>query len=179
MTDHRAMALALAGLILAAPVPASAQISDDIVLSIMRQCARIDDATARLACYDNNIRAEDGASRPAAGRTTVPQGGAGAPVAANSPSGFGRESVRTTTRFETPEGQLSGITARITDVAQREPGVYLITLSDGAQWVFTESMPFSYRPPREGSSVSIDRAAMGSFLMRFDDQESVRVRRVR
>src|SRR5690554_4011201 len=34
---------------------AAAQVSDSAVLNIMRECAKIDDPSARLACYDNNI----------------------------------------------------------------------------------------------------------------------------
>jgi hypothetical protein len=64
-------------------------------------------------------------------------------------------------------------------VVQREPGIYLITLDSGAQWLFTDSVPFSFRVPRKGDSVDISHAALGSYLMRFDDQQSVRVRRVK
>ena len=57
---HRA-SLVLAGAAAAfAAAPATAQVSDQIVVNIMRECAKIDDPTARLACYDNNIRAAGG-----------------------------------------------------------------------------------------------------------------------
>ena len=32
-----------------------------------------------------------------------------------------------------------------------------ITLEDGAQWQFSETVDFAYRPPRAGSTVEIDR----------------------
>lgn len=162
--------------------PAAAQVSDEIVLNILRNCAQIDDATARLACYDNNIRAagvEPRGSVP--GSMDTPNGGRGAPLAGTSsgPSGFGREDVRTPERFESPAGELDDLRARIASISQQSRGIYLFTLEDGAQWQFVESVPFSYRPPREGSTVEIDRASLGSFLMTYDGQQSVRVRRVR
>ena len=184
MLSHRTFfrVLALAGscgaLTLAA-LPAAAQVADEIVLNIMRECAKIDDPTARLACYDNNIRSAGANPRNSVpGVMSVPQGGAGAPVSNGGPQGFGRESVRTPDRFETPAGELDSITTRVSAISQTRPGMYRFTLQDGAVWEFTESVPFSYRAPREGSEVEIDRASLGSFLMRFDNQQSVRVRRV-
>jgi hypothetical protein len=64
-------------------------------------------------------------------------------------------------------------------VAPREPGKYLITLEDGAQWVFAQSVNNDYRLPRAGSILEIERGAMGSFLRRFDGQGPVQVIRVK
>ncbi len=180
MTAQRAaILLAGAAALGAFAIPASAQVSDDIVLEIMRQCARIDDATARLACYDNNIRAAGGNPRNSVPGEMVSPGGSSAPLSNSGPSGFGREDVRTPARFETPAGQMSEITARVRRVRERQPGIYLIELEDGAQWLFTDSVSRSYSPPRQGSEVEISRAALGSFLLRFDNQASVRVERIR
>ncbi|MWV27949.1 hypothetical protein [Aurantiacibacter rhizosphaerae] len=160
--------------------PAAAQVDDAIVLNILRNCAQIDDATARLACYDNNIRAAGGQARSAVpGEMPAPQAGRGAPLSNSGPSGFGSENVRTADRFEAPAGQIDELRARVRAVSERQRGVYLFTLDDGAQWVFTESVPFAYRPPKPGDQVEIDRAALGSFLMTYDSQRSVRVERVR
>jgi hypothetical protein len=184
MHAHRAKILgattwmAGAASLLLAGTPAGAQMDQSTAINILRECAKIDDASARLACYDNNIRNVGGAPR-----TTVPgqvavQGGA-APVTADSPRGFGAEDVRTPERFAAPAGQLQQIDARIASIRAREPGVYAFTLEDGAEWLFAESVSQSYRVPRAGSVVEIERAALGSFLMRFDDQSPVPVRRVR
>jgi hypothetical protein len=162
---------------------AQGQVPDATVLNIMRECAKIDDPSARLACYDNNIRS-------AGGRPTVPgQGGrvsgGGAPLAGrggNGLQGFGAESVRSQERFQSAEQRGLGpdaISARILAVRQREPGIYLVTLEGGAQWLFSESVAKDFSPPRKGDTVDISRAALGSFLMRFDNQESVRVRRIK
>lgn len=181
MTAFRALTVSVAALPLALfAAPAAAQVDDAIVLNILRNCAEIDDATARLACYDNNIRAAGGQARNSVpGQMAAPTGGSGAPLSSGGPSGFGSEDIRTADRFDTPAGQLEELRARVREVTERQRGVYLITLEDGAQWLFAESVPFAYRAPRPGDRVEIDRGALGSFLLSFDSQASVRVRRVR
>jgi hypothetical protein len=64
-------------------------------------------------------------------------------------------------------------------VSQRSPGEYLVTLEGGAQWQFAEAMGIAFQPPKKGDTVEIARAAFGSFLMRINGQEAVRVRRIR
>lgn len=185
MTAHRAIVL-LAGAALAtsSATPAAAQVDESIVLNIMRECARIDDPTARLACYDNNIRTAGGQPRTSIpGQMQVPQGGSAAPLSTAGPAGFGNEDIRRPQRFESPGsnpgGELASLTSRVTRVDPREPGVYLLTLENGAQWLFAESVDRSYRVPRSGDVVEIDRASLGSFLMRHDNQTGIRVQRVR
>ena len=165
-------------------IPASAQVPDDVVLSIMRECARIDDPTSRLACYDNNIRSggSDGRAPVVPGENGRIEGSGSVMGRGSGAQGFGSEDIRTPERFDSYEERGLGpdeIRARVEDVSQREPGIYLITLEGGAQWLFTDSVSFSYRAPREGDTIEISRAALSSFLMRFDNQQSVRVRRIR
>lgn len=167
-----ASAAALAG------APANAQMDQNTAVNILRECARIDDASARLACYDNNIRNVGGTPRSTVPGTVQVQGGS-APVAANNARGFGAEDVRTPERFAVPTSQLQEIDAKIAAIRPREPGIYAFTLDDGAEWLFAESVSSGYRLPRAGSTVEIERGALGSFLMRFDDQSPVPVRRVR
>lgn len=191
ITVHRAMLTAAGAAMLAwAPTPASAQVDRDIVMNIMMECAKIGDPTARLACYDNNIRSA-GASVAAAvpGQSPVPQGG-GAPVASGGTAGFGlntahpqegavsRENASPQQGLGASTSQASRITPTVAAVATRGPGAYLVTLEDGARWEFAEDMPLSYRPPQQGSTVEIERGTLGSYLLRFDQQQPVRVRRV-
>jgi hypothetical protein len=180
MIAHRATILAAGAAALAlAGAPATAQVDDGIVLNIMRECAKIDDPSARLACYDNNIRASRAGSQgraPAAPQ--VPQAAGSAPLAANTPQGFGAETLREPLR-QAQAAQLNEISATITAITQRGPGLYAFTLDDGAQWQFAETAASSYRAPRVGSTVEIERGALGSFLMRFDKQSPVAVRRTR
>ncbi|OYW45215.1 MAG: hypothetical protein B7Z08_08675 [Sphingomonadales bacterium 32-68-7] len=179
-TRARIAAAATAVTVLATlPVPAAAQANREAVLNILVECAKIDDPTARLACYDNNIRQAGGVARSTVPGAVRAQGG-GAPVMpAQGPGGFGAETVRTEQRVRAPDAQVDSIRPKVTAVSMREPGIYLVTIEGGAQWLFTDGVDASFRPPRVGSIVEIDRAAMGSFLMRVDGQEGIRVRRQR
>lgn len=179
MIAHRAtIAAAAAAALLSTGAPAAAQVSETIVLNIMRECAKIGDPAARLACYDNNIRAAGGAPQASTfGQPPVSQSN-GAPVSPNTPQGFGAEAVRTPQRSQAPADQLQRISTRVTAIKQRSPGVYQVTLEDGAQWLFGESVGPSYRIPRTGSTIEIERGALGGFLLRFDSQAPVSVRRV-
>lgn len=173
------LAIAAASLTLSAET-ASAQADNSAVLSILVECAKIDDPTARLACYDNNM-SRVGATPRATVPGQVRASGGAAPVETQDPQGFGYEDVRASdpARFQPPAGQVSEIHPRVTAIAPREPGIYLVTLEDGAQWLFAEGVGSQFRLPRRGDTVEIERASLGSFLMRIDKQPPVPVRRVR
>jgi len=168
------VAMAVAAFAAGAAMPASAQPSDGALLGNLRACARIEDPGARLACYDGNF--PPGASPAAAGT------GGGARVAAGGAGSFGAESIKSPDRFESSAQRDRGadeIRPRVLDARQREPGIYLVTIEDGAQWLFSEPVPRNFRPPRKGALVEIKRASLGSFLMVVDGQSAVRVRRVK
>ncbi|MBO9604075.1 MAG: hypothetical protein J7496_16360 [Novosphingobium sp.] len=162
--------------------PAAAQASDATVLTIMRECAKIEDPTARLACYDNNIRI-GGATGGVPGQGPRVQGGGAVVNGSNSGvQGFGADSVKTSDRFRSGEERGLGpdaIRAKIVDVRPREPGIFVVTLEGGAEWIFTEAVPSSFRVPRKGALVELQKAALGSFLMVVDGQQAVRVRRTK
>ena len=176
----RASFLLAGATVAVAALPATAQVSDQIVLNIMRECAKIDDATARLACYDNNIRAAGGNPSSVPGQMPSPSGG-GAVVQPNAPGGFGADDLRARSeeRFNPNRNGASEVNVQVAQVAEREPGVYLVTLSNGAQWLFTESVSGNYRAPRRGQTVEIQRGALGSYLMVVDRQQGVRVSRIK
>jgi hypothetical protein len=158
--------------------PALAQVPDSITLNIMRECAKIDDPTARLACYDNNIRAAGANPRSIPGQMARPNGG-GAVANPNAPTGFGADDLRTISpeRFH-PAGP-SEVTGHVASARERQPGVYLVTLDSGAQWLFSESGGVNYSPPRKGDAVRLERGALGSYLMVVGKQQAVHVTRVK
>jgi hypothetical protein len=175
--------LAAAASLIPLASPATAQVPDNVVLNIMRECAKIDDPTARLACYDNNIRQAGGTPR-AAGAVPVPGGGR-APAVPNTAQSFGIEDVRAPSQPAQPQatrtqsGRVDEISTRVSSIREREPGTYQLTMDDGAQWRFAEGVGLGYRLPRAGSTVEIERGSLGSYLLRFDDQQAVPVVRVR
>lgn len=171
----------LAGGVLAiASAPAASQVSDQIVINILKECARIDDPTARLACYDNNIRAAGANPSSVPGQMPAPSG-SGAVLQPSAPGGFGADDLRARTpeRFDPNRNGPGEVAMQVSQVAERQPGVYLVTLSNGAQWLFSESVSRDFRPPRRGETVEIKRGALGSYLMVVGRQQGVRVTRVK
>lgn len=179
ITAQRAIVLLSGAALAAAAAPAVAQVPPDITLNIMRECAKIDDPTARLACYDNNIRAAGANPRSIPGQMARPNGG-GAVANPNAPSGFGADDLRTQSqqRF-VPSGGASEISTTVAEARERQPGIYLVTLASGAQWLFAEGVSKTYSPPRKGDTVRIERGALGSYLMMVGKQAGVKVTRIK
>lgn len=167
---------------LAIAAPSGAQTPDNVIINILRECAKIADPTARLTCYDNNMGASGTTARSVPGQGPTVNGGPTPAIASNGASGFGADSIKSPDRFESAEARGQGpdeIRAVVTAAQQREPGVYLVTIDGGAQWLFSDAVSRSFRPPRKGDTVEIQRASLGSFLMVVNNQQGVRVRRVR
>jgi hypothetical protein len=181
ITAHRAAMLALGGAALLGGGAASAQVEPAIAANILVECSKIEDGTARLACYDNNIRNLDpSALRAAPPRAAAPVASAGTTAAQAAPQGFGFESVeRRQQRFEPRPAVEQELRAVVASAREREPGIYLVTLRDGAEWLFAEGVTQGFRPPSAGQTVEIERGALGNFLMRVDRQQPVSVRRIR
>jgi hypothetical protein len=165
---------------MAGPVPAAAQPTDyDAVMEAIRGCAKIADVAARAACYDAIASGEPATGPSAAPAPTPNPAPAPSPGASvtRAPGGFGGEQLPKPAAARAAEPK--EISARVSAAVEREPGVYLLTLEDGAQWVFVDSAPASYDMPRRGSTIDLIGASLGSYLMRYADQRAIRVRRVR
>ena len=181
---QRVSILALGAAALAIPAgPAAAQVDRNIVLNIMVECAKIDDPTARLACYDNNIRQVGGTVRNSVpGQTVRGVSGGAAPVeGGQGAGGFGAEDVEYARpgRVPSPSGQVDEIHPRVASVTPREPGIYRVGMDDGTMWEFAEGVSSQFRLPGRGDTIEIERGALGSYLMRVDGQAPVPVRRIR
>jgi hypothetical protein len=150
------------------------QASGSDLLNAVTACRGIDDATRRLACYDE-----------AATRLTQA-------VGRNDVVVLDREDIRQTRRslfgFHLPRLPIFGggarevaetpdeITATVAAASNIGYDKYRIRLEDGAVWQTTESSAY-IRPPHAGSSVVIRRGAMGSYFMRIDGQRGLRAMR--
>lgn len=178
--------LAIAVLFGALPVQAQDASSlareDRVTLNILRECARIADATARVACYDRNIGADiaQGGQAARAGgvaASPVPTPPApSSPVAAQPLPQFGANQLPASPR---PESQrVDRIKATVSAATQRAPGIWLLTLADGTQWQLVDAAPGSFDPPRKGSEIEIAAASLGSYILRYRGQTGLRIRRV-
>lgn len=72
---------------------------------------------------------------------------------------------------------LGGVVDRIRP--EREPGSNRLTLEDGGEWQFVDAAPLAYDAPSAGDIVTIERASLGGFLMRYADQRPIRFVRIR
>lgn len=161
--------LAIAAILILAPASIHAQADDRGLANLMHECRRFTDTGMRMACYDGIALDEE-----------EPQTqGASPPVAdgeRRAGTGLGSNQLP---RTPVPDPGPAQASARVARAIERQPGIYLLTLEDETQWQFVDAAPTAYDPPRAGSSIEIIRAAMGSYLIRYAGQRSVRARRVR
>jgi len=181
--------LAGAAVLLLGAGAAHAQSGDAAIAGEMRECRQLRDEAARIACYDTIPVGQDqgrgqgqgqGQGQPAGSPAASPAASpapAPPPPAARAPAGFGAGQLpRPAT--STP-AEPDRITAQVAVAIEREPGIWLLTLEDGAQWAFVDSVPPSYDPPRRGKAVELLGTALGGYLMRYAGQRGIRVHRVR
>lgn len=151
------------------PGTAQAQLSHGTVIDILLECRKLEDTAARIACYDN-IPLGQAAAAPSP--VTRP-----APAEIPRAGGFGSNQLpRAAAALDAEPNEIS---AKVSAVTERTPGTYVLTLEDGAQWQFVDATSKSYDPPRPGSTIQISSASLGSYLMRYAGQRSVRIRRTR
>jgi len=171
--------LAGAAVLLLGAGAAHAQSGDAAIAGEMRECRQLRDEAARIACYDTIPVGQDQgqpAGSPAAS-PAAPPAPAPPPPAARAPAGFGAGQLPRPASSAPAEPDR--ITAQVAAAVEREPGIWLLTLEDGAQWAFVDSVPPSYDPPRRGKAVELLGTALGGYLMRYAGQRGIRVHRVR
>jgi len=174
--------LILAALLLAgAPTALAAQRNDppprpELFEALVR-CRSIAEGPARLQCFDTaaaNLEAAAARREIAViDREQVREGrrrlfGLAIP---RIPLFGGGDEEADEERVETVEGVVAS-------ASQNSLGHWTVALQDGAVWTQTDNNPLALRP-RPGQRIVIDRGAMGSFMMRVNNQPGVRARRIR
>jgi hypothetical protein len=152
------------------------------IVTIMRACAQIEDVPARVLCYDNNIRPSAAVAGVAAGdigeASSAVTAAAARPVQSAAPSSFGSEMLESVRRTERAQ-ETGAVIASVAAIEPLEPGIYLVTLTDGAQWRFVDAAMGAWYPPRPGDEIELERGSLGSVFLKYDGQRRLRVRRVR
>ena len=170
------MALAAACLIApagasAAPKPDRAQQAQ--ILKTLADCRPIADPTARLACFDKAsadlVQAESTGAVVVIDRQQIRE-------ARRQAFGFDLAALNFFNRGLSTE-EANSLTDEVSAADQRSDGRWVLTLKSGAIWRQTENDPPN-RDPHPGSKVLVKRAALGSFVMKIDDQPAIRVTRV-
>jgi hypothetical protein len=146
----------------------------------LAHCAGLAAIETRVACYDAIARsalpraglaapaaavAAQAALEKAAPAATPPAAGSADP---NDPAKFGL----TQRQLKTPEGP-SSIKAIVSQITEDRLNNVSLVLENGQTWTFIEPDP----RVRPGDTVTIKRAALGSFLMITPSRRSYRVER--
>lgn len=146
------------------------------IFTRLLDCRLISESAQRLACYDQQVAAMDGAAQ----RDEVVV--------------LDKEELKKTRRslfgFSLPklpflgESESSGVNSSeslsiettITGLTSLGYGKWLLKIEDGAEWQTTEALP--NRTPKKGMKVEIKHGAMGSFLININEWHAVRAKRV-
>lgn len=176
----RRLSFALLALILAAPAgaqdeaPAIKQPRSPALTRLVG-CRDLAAPEERLACYDREVAALDAAE------------------ARHDVVVVDRDQLRKTRRTlfgltlpnlsifgdDSPDEEgVQRIEAKIKTVSQTPYGKWIFELDDGARWAQTDSRELPIWP-KPGQTISIRKAAMGSYLANVNDQIAIRVERLR
>jgi len=171
--------------------------AQDAVSAGLRACVKEMDDTARLKCYDSEMRrvlaapvaarAQSGSTAPAGPVQSgvASSGSIKAPEAAPAPEmtpeqAFGyrgtiaREQVD---RREEQRNTLERLEAVVAKVDQKPLGEFVVTLANGQVW--TQKSPDPHFKVKAGDAVTIRRASLGSFMMVLSGGRSTQVARVK
>jgi hypothetical protein len=155
------------------PAPARPQSFEAVV-----RCRAIADDAARLACFDQAVAALQTAQERRdivmVDRQQVREGRRrlfGLALPRIPIFGGGDDDDHDEDAVRTLESTVSA-------VATVGYGQYQISLADGSVWVQVDNNTLAV-PPRAGHRIVINRGALGSYMMRVNNQPGIRVRRVR
>ncbi|MEP2989695.1 MAG: hypothetical protein ABJN65_12680 [Parasphingorhabdus sp.] len=136
-------------------------------------CKNITDPQQRLVCYDEKVAALDTAQ--ASKQVVI----ADREQVKKARRGFFGLSLPRIKLFEGGSDEGTGIEqieATITSIQKLRSGKLIFTLEDGATWQQTEVR--TMRRPREGQSIVIKRAALGSFMAKVNNGRAFKVKRI-
>jgi hypothetical protein len=147
----------------------------------MARCAAITRTSARLACFDALAAASANRGAPASSQTPVPLPVPVAPAPAaiapkpapEDPRSFGLSPPQPHPISAEP----LAIKARVATISAGQPGVGhpTVVLDNGQTWAFVEAVDDPRLAP--GATVTIKRAALGSFLLTTASQHAYHVHR--
>jgi len=175
---HLTLALVL---LVGAPAALSAQRGDpppraELFEALVR-CRTVTEDAARLQCFDTAVAALEAAAARrdvvVVDRAQVREGrrrlfGLALP---RIPIFGGGDDEAEEDRVQTVEGVVAS-------ASQNGMGQWVVALQDGAVWTQVDNNTLALRP-RPGHRVVINRAALGSFMMRVNNQPGIRARRIR
>jgi len=143
-------------------------------------CASIGDDAQRLACYDDTFgRPRDGRSPATVAAPAAAAAPAAKLVVTNPVEDFGLSEAAKRARDpeKAQETMPEQISAKVAKVGNRPTGEMVVTLESGQVWVQIETVSKAMVKP--GDTVTIKKAALGSYLLVAPNRVATRVRRLR
>lgn len=125
-------------------------------------CADVPLAAERLACYDKAFPPTPAVLQAEAARGVRDFGLQAAPIPRNPPD---------------VEADPDAVEGRVTAVSQHSSGQRVVRLDSGQQWLLTEGG--SRGPLADGDTVTVRKAALGSYMLVTPAGVTLRARRVR
>ena len=134
-------------------------------------CKTIENAEARLACYDEKVAALDEAQKK---DEIILTDKAAVKEAQRGLFGFEIPKLKI---FGSGDDDVAEIEAKVQSVTANRAGLITITLEDGARWQQVDTKILN-REPRAGDTARIRKASMGSYLVTFNDGPAIRMKRL-
>ena len=134
-------------------------------------CKAIENAEARLACYDEKVAALDQAQKS---QEIILTDKAAVKEAQRGLFGFTIPKLKI---FGSGGEDVAEIEALVKSVTANRAGQVTIVLEDGARWTQVDTKILN-REPRVGDTARIRVAAMGSYLVSFQDGPAIRMKRL-
>ncbi len=139
---------------------------DDVVA-----CKLIENAEARLTCYDEKVTALDAAAKS---EEIILTDKAAVKDAQRGLFGFQIPKLKI---FGSGGDDVEEIEAVVKNVKATRAGILTITFEDGARWQQVDTKILN-REPRAGSKTRIRIGSLGSYLVTFDDGPAIRMKRI-
>jgi len=142
-----------------------------------QQCAGVSDDRARLACYDQMFGKP--AAAPAETGVLSTSAAATAAAAPSPQDNFGLSDTAKRARDPEKAKELipQSITEKVASVGRRPTGELVVTLDNGQVWVQIETNTMARISA--GDTVTIRKAALGSYQLVSPNKVTARVRRVK
>ncbi len=160
--------LGLAGV---AAVANATDVTDTVPATALKACAAIGAAPERLACYDRLAAGPSATPAPAAAPVTAASPAIVAPARAPSKESFGLYAAE----HPAAPAPTASLTATVLGLGVSATGYPTVALDGGQVWELDGADPFL----AGGDSVTIKRAAFGSFILTTSRGRTHRVHRLR
>ncbi len=134
-------------------------------------CRAIENAEARLACYDEKVAALDEAQKS---EEIVMTDKAAVKEAQRGLFGFDIPKLKI---FGGGDDDVAEIESVVKSVTANRAGILTVVLEDGARWQQVDTKVLN-NEPRAGAKVRIRKASMGSYLVSFNDGPAIRMKRL-